>query len=461
MIWLTWRQFRVPALVAVAALAALALALGLTGPNLAHLYAQTCGTGSATCTATFLTAMKANGVYPLLYFTGAAVMYLAPLIIGIFWGAPMVAREVETGTFRLAWNQSVTRVRWLAVKLALTGLAAMAFAGLASVMVTWWAGPIDKAGGFPVGISQLSRFQPEVFGARGIVPIGAAALAFTLGVTAGTLIRRILPAMAVTLGLFAVALVAMPLWVSPHLITPAQYTRPMMASLTTMQMTGSGELNDPVTNMPGAWILSDQVITKSGSVFTLPSIPACQTGTQQQCDAWLASQPLRQHVTYQPASRYWLFQWFETAIWLAISLALAALGRWRIKTLLSERAVVPRAGTLARCAGGEEAFDMRPRVAEMLGHDGPGPGLVPRGQRVVKGGVLGRHRPRPVRLVPPGAHPEKLPFRPHPRPQLEQHLVAGRLEQRYVKRLVVEGGTPHVSGLGLVQRSVQQRAERL
>jgi hypothetical protein len=213
-------------------------------------------------------------------------------------------------------------------------------------MITWWAGPIDKAGGFPVGISQLSRFQPEIFGARGIVPAGAAVLAFTLGVTAGTLIRRTLPAMAVTLGLFIAALVAMPLWVSPHLITPAQYTRPITASLTTMQMTGSGQINDPVTTMPGAWILSDQVITSTGTVFVLPSVPACAKGDQQQCDAWLASQPLRQHVTYQPASRYWLFQWYETAIWLAISLALSALCLWRIKTLLSERPVVPRPSTV-------------------------------------------------------------------------------------------------------------------
>jgi hypothetical protein len=332
MIWLTWRQFRVQALVAGAALAALALALGLTGPNLAHLYSQTCGTSSG-CTATFLSLVRASAVYPLLYFTSAAVMYLAPLVIGVFWGAPMVAREIEDGTFRLAWNQSVARARWLMVKLALTGGAAVAFAGLSSLLVTWWASPIDKAGGFPVGTSQLSRFQPEIFGARGIAPIGAAALAFTLGVTAGTVIRRILPAMAVTLGLFAVAVVAMPLWVSPHLVAAEQYTRPITASIATMQMTGNGEINDPVTNMPGAWILSDQVITKTGSVFVLPSVPACQTGTQQQCDAWLASQPLRQHVTYQPASRYWLFQWLETAIWLAISLALSTLCLWRIKTL--------------------------------------------------------------------------------------------------------------------------------
>lgn len=53
--------------------------------------------------------------------------------------------------------------------------------------------------------------------------------------------------------------------------------------------------------MSGARILSDQVIAPVGTVFHLPYDAACQTGTQQQCGRWLASQPLRQHVLYQPA----------------------------------------------------------------------------------------------------------------------------------------------------------------
>ena len=340
MIWLTWRQFRLQAVAAAAALAALTIGYGLTGPHLASLYTQTCGTG--TCRGAhlqqFLAAMKADSAYPILYFAGSAVMYLAPLIIGVFWGAPLIARELETGTHRLAWNQSITRRRWLLVKLTVTALAAATFAGLAGLALSWWAAPIDKAGGFPVGISQLSRFQPIIFGTCGIVPISAAALAITLGVTTGLLTRRVIPAMALTLGLFATALAAMPLWISPHLITPAQYTHPVTASLTTMQITSNGQINDPVTTMPGAWILSDQVITPVGQVFELPHVAACQTGTQQQCDAWLASQPLRQRVRYQPVSRYWPFQWYETAIWLAMALALSAGCLWKIKAALPGQA---------------------------------------------------------------------------------------------------------------------------
>ena len=77
----------------------------------------------------------------------------------------------------------------MAVKLAAVGLAAMLTAGLLSLLITWWAGPIDRAGGFPASVGPLTRFSPVLFGARDIVPVGYAAFAFVLGVTAGVLVR--------------------------------------------------------------------------------------------------------------------------------------------------------------------------------------------------------------------------------------------------------------------------------
>jgi ABC-type transport system involved in multi-copper enzyme maturation permease subunit len=306
----------------------IALACGLTASGLNHLYAL-----YGTHPAKFLAHVQISS-YPVLFFAGGAIMYLTPLVIGAFWGAPLIARELESGTHRLAWNQSVTRTRWLVTKLAITGGTAMAFAAVTSLLLSWWAGPIEKAGGLPVGSSQLSKFEPIVFGTSGIVPIGAAAFAFTLGVTVGLLLRKTIPAMAVTLSVFVALLIAMPLAVAPHLITPAQYTRPVVANLatTTMTMTGNGEINDPVTDMPGAWILSDQVITKSGSVFVMSGQPACQAG-QARCNTWIAAQPLRQHLVYQPANRYWTFQILETLIWLAAILALAGLSLRRIRSV--------------------------------------------------------------------------------------------------------------------------------
>ena len=102
----------------------------------------------------------------------------APGLIGIFWGAPLIARELETGTDQVAWNQSVTRTRWLAVKLTGVGLAAIAAAAVLSYLLTWWAGPLDHING--------SRFAAVTFASRDIVPLAYAAFAFALGTTAGT-----------------------------------------------------------------------------------------------------------------------------------------------------------------------------------------------------------------------------------------------------------------------------------
>lgn len=247
MIWLTWRQFRVQALALLIPLAALAVALIWTEPGLARLYAAN---GLNRCavpgdcgqrTTAFLTAVQSS-TYPLGYFAGGAVLYLFPAVTGAFWGAPLISRELEAGTFRLAWNQSVTRTRWTLVKLALVGLTAMAIAGLASVLVSWWAAPVDAAGGFPLGHTQLGRFSPQVFAARGLVPIGFAALTFTIGVLAGVLARKIIPAMAITLVLFAGLLYALPAFVLPHLATPVTQVAPVTPDLTRDQVLPSGEV---------------------------------------------------------------------------------------------------------------------------------------------------------------------------------------------------------------------------
>jgi hypothetical protein len=340
MIWLSWRQFRGQAIVAAAVLAVLAVALAVTGFRLTHLYDTS---GVAACQAhgdcgtvvnAFLNQAK-TGIYSVLFYGGIAVLYAAPAIIGVFWGAPLVTREIEAGTFRLAWNQSVTRTRWLTVKLGLIGLAAMATAGLLSLMITWWAGPIDGALGLPAGrngTGGINRFTPLLFGARGITPIGYAAFAFALGVTAGVLIRRTLPAMATTLAVFTGALVTMAQWVRPHLITPLRVTLALNSDNIDQIL---GRSHDQLAvgatvNLPGAWVLSNQSITTNGHA-TVPGSRACASGSIQQCIAYVGRFHLRQVVTYQPASRYWAFQWYETAIFLALALVLAGVCVWRVR----------------------------------------------------------------------------------------------------------------------------------
>jgi hypothetical protein len=335
MIRLTVSQFRTQAWVAVAALAAIAITFAVTRPSLARMYSASgitgcqAGNDCGRLAASFISQVRADGAYPVLYATGVVVMYLVPAIIGMFWGAPLITRELEGGTYRLAWTQSVTRNRWLAVKLGLLGLTAMAFTGLLSLIITWWASPLDEAAG--LGSPILSnRMMPLLFAAAGIVPIGCAAFAFALGATTGALIGRTVPAMAVTIVIFAAVQLIMPNYVRPHLIPPAHTTVAVNPGYANWIPDGNGLLITGLANIPGAWVLS-----VSGHVYTGPAahtLRTCYNGptSTPACGSAFATLHARTLVTYQPASRFWALQWYETGIFLATALALAGLCFWRI-----------------------------------------------------------------------------------------------------------------------------------
>jgi hypothetical protein len=360
MIWLTWRQFRAQAISAAIALAVMAVVLAATRPGLVAGYSAA-GLPACHARCAAIASLFIDGVGSLdhvLYFGSIGLMYLAPVLMGLFWGAPLIAREVETGTHRIAWNQSVTRTRWTLIKLGLVGLAAVATAGLLSLMVTWWASPIDHAASLAGGSVQvaagggagvhsswyvLARLEPVVFAARGVVPLGYAAFAFALGATAGVVLRRTLPAMAVTLVAFAVIQVLVPNLVRPHLLPPAHFTAPLnvqTASFHPTETVGSpaGEIQVTPQNFvrPGAWVLSDVIVAPSGAGLTVPR--ACTFGAGgpglaglRACRSVLAAMHLRQSVAYQPASRFWPLQWTEGAVYLVLAAGLGCVCAWQVR----------------------------------------------------------------------------------------------------------------------------------
>jgi hypothetical protein len=342
MTWVTWRQFRVQSITAAAILGALAIVLGATGPNLVSRYdsagLNTCHAHCSQLAGNFVGGLNIGGTYVVLFYAGIVVMYLTPALIGIFWGAPLVAREFEAGTYRLAWNQSITRTRWAVVKLGLVGLLAMATSGLVCLMISWWARPIDDAisYGGPNSLGAFSRLHPLMFAARGITPLGYAAFAFALGVTAGVVLRRTLPAMAVTLVVFAAVQVLVPAFIRPDILPPDRVIAPLSAANAGLTIRADQGGTDIVTvlgdfSRPGAWILSDQSITPAGHVFAGRAPHACFGNNPQPCMNWIASQHLRQLVTYQPASRFWPLQWIETTLYLALAAVLCGLCTWQIR----------------------------------------------------------------------------------------------------------------------------------
>jgi ABC-type transport system involved in multi-copper enzyme maturation permease subunit len=315
MTWLTWRQFRTPALSVLAGLAAIAVVLAITGPDLAG---------------------RTNFADQDVLFGGTILtLFLLPAVIGVFWGVPMITRELETGTHSLVWNQTVTRRRWLATKLGFGMLAAMVAAGLLSVAVSWWASPIDALSAQQTDRGMLSRMAPVVFSARGIVPIGYAAFALVLGVAIGMLLRRTLAAMAVTLVVLAAVLLLVPSFVRPYLLPPQTETAAIDGrNITKITADGpSGRILEiEVRNPPGAWVLANETVDPAGNVvYPLPDIvqnclpkldreaPPPGRGAAEACLAQLSTHGYQQRLTYQAGSRFWPLQWLELALYLAMT----------------------------------------------------------------------------------------------------------------------------------------------
>jgi hypothetical protein len=351
MIWLTWRQFRAQAAMMAAALALLAVILAVTGPGLADEYSSgiaACTNQSGDCSDFLQNFFRDHrGSFQAV----TAVVQVLPALIGLFWGAPLIARELETGTHRLVWNQSITRTRWLAIKLGLLGLATIAAAGLGSLAVDWWSDPLDKA-----AAGEFPRMEPLLFGTRGIVPIAYAAFAFALGVTVGMLVRRTLAAMAITLAVFVAAQVAMPQLVRPHLIPPVVSTiDPTPSSLNMFSFGPDGlQIRATLPDDTGAWVLSSRTVDASGRTVTRvpsssslsPTSGPCQIPEQEApaaparegpgdeiapCLAEVKRLGYRQQVTYQPSSRFWRLQLYESAIYTAFALGLAGFCFWRLR----------------------------------------------------------------------------------------------------------------------------------
>jgi hypothetical protein len=303
MSWLAWRQFRSQALLAMVLLAIVVAALVATRHHVVASYSPT-GTGQLT------------GAYVWLRLLGTALIGV-PAMIGAFWGAPLIAGELEAETHRLAWTQSITRARWLGIKLAIIAIVVVAVSAGFSIAFTWWSGPIDATG---------NRIGTANFGQRGIVPIGYALFALALGTLVGMIVRRTLPAMAATLvGFFAVRLLVQQ-FVRVHLVAAVELRTETFAA-----------------RRVGGWVLGSRTFDGAGHPISAPAVErmladACEiTRAAADPDAALVACARRLGVydltRLQPANHFWTLQAGELAIFLAVAMTLVAGCFWRMRRL--------------------------------------------------------------------------------------------------------------------------------
>ena len=336
MIWVTWRQFRVQALVTLGVLVAFAAFLLFVGSAVRHSY----NTDVLGCLASdgcdpSAARTKFLDDYAVLVGVPSILLLVLPGIVGLFWGAPLVAREYENGTQRLAWSQSVTRRRWLAVKLAVIGLFALVVSGVLSLLLTWAASRFDQVTGM--------RFRAILFASRDVVPVGYTAFAFVLGTTVGLVLRRTVAAMAVTLAVLAGLLFIVPTLVRPHLRTPVStsvaFDESFRENAHGMGIRRNGPIEIIDYTVPGALMLSGTVHVRNaaGAEVKSTDVQDCldQTtlgdGGPDKLEQCLATHNLHIDVQYQPANRYWWFQWTELGGYLVLAGLLVGLAYWRIR----------------------------------------------------------------------------------------------------------------------------------
>jgi hypothetical protein len=360
MTWLAWRQFRTSAIAGALALIAILVVLAVTGSQIHHVY----DTVVAPCAAHHGGAWsQACGSVTSHFFAlghlrhvNSALVFAVPILAGIFWGAPMVARELESGTYRLAWTQSVTRTRWILTRLALVAVVTVVLVGILSAAVTWWNSPLDH-----VDYGQFGNFD-----SRDVAPIAYALFAIALGVLLGAVLRRTIVAMVATIVGFLGVRYVMATYVRPYLFTPLRSSLPFH-----LVLTATGDSAGITAPNPKDWVISNQITTGAGrivgqggqigplgnvgmtdlkangtAVFSgvgrcpnrIPvskgphwhPVPATQAALQRCVDSF----HLRQLVTYQPPSRYWPLQWSEAAIFVAIAAALTAACVWLVRQRL-------------------------------------------------------------------------------------------------------------------------------
>jgi ABC-type transport system involved in multi-copper enzyme maturation permease subunit len=306
MAWVTWRQHRFALGGVAALLGAPAVWLWLTGLQLHRSYVTACHqANSLSCAINF------TGRYGITAIVVSIFLQAVPVLIGAFTGAPVLARELETGTFRYAWTQGIGRWRWTLGKLVPLAAAVAAAAGAFSVLFSWYNQPFFAAG-------YAIPFSTRVFGLRGVAFAAWTLAAFTIGALAGMLIRRVVPAIAATLAVYTGLAFATALYLRQHYMTPVLTSK---------------------SNLPAsAWIVS-QWFTKGGK-FAFPArgsqivnalsrfCPGVSDASPAQC---LSPHGYTQWTSYQPGSRFWPFQWIEGGWLLALSALLIAATVWLVR----------------------------------------------------------------------------------------------------------------------------------
>jgi len=311
--WLSWRQQRTETIVAAALLALLTVAFVPEGIQLAnyfahHHVARCINSQTQACGFVIGNFALSAGTVGALFDSGW--FNLVPGLIGVALAVPLLL-ELENGTLRLAWTQSITRGRWLASKLGFSVGTVLLAAGCFTLLLTWYQRPLARVYG------RWDHFDFEWF-----VPIGYALFALGLALAIGVVLRRSAIALVIAFGLYVAGRVFVESGLRKHFMAPLAAT---------FSQSSAGP------NLSHAWVISEGPSDKAGQAFVgTPGVfqncakigPEGFKHLNQACMARHGAGFT--HAVYQPASRFFEFQGIETALFGGVALLLIAFAAWRV-----------------------------------------------------------------------------------------------------------------------------------
>jgi hypothetical protein len=334
MTWLAWRSQRLQLLVCVGVVALVAIGLAITGADYrSALIASNhaCRLASSPACSLADLHLASAGHWSA---SGPYVLAILPAALGLVLGTPIVAREIEQGTNRLAWTQSIGRTRWLAIKLCVAGLVVAAALAALDPLLAWWH----------VAEARGPEILPGSFSITGFVDVGYALFAFMLGAALGSLIRRTGWAMTAGVPLFVIFR-TFAIDLLPHL-APVVTTRAGGPT----EVSGSANSLAYTLNFNGGWTINSGYVPNgrsspgpgqnwdTGFDELGSSLKRCvdSSGQITQSSWNRCAENLKLHYVtqYQPWSHYWALQIAETAVLVGAALLLCALTvvavrRWR------------------------------------------------------------------------------------------------------------------------------------
>ncbi|GAO05664.1 ABC transporter permease subunit [Streptomyces lydicamycinicus] len=303
--WLVWRQHRLFFGVLLAAVAGgavwCAVLRGRAAGFIAAHHIDGCSLISLVprCDGTQEAVTTFRNTYGSDLQLAEMGLLLLPVLIGLFLGAPLIARELEAGTDKLVLTQSVGPLRWLAAKTALPALVVLTATTALSAVFAWlWQVIGDE-------VSGSYWYSTLGFAVLGPVPVAYSLLALAVGVLAGLLLRRTVLTMGVTLG----AMVLVPF--------ALKQLRPYLMPIESAEFgpKESAQLPD------NAWLVGQGYYTRAGDHL---SMEVCDSARNYE-SCLRGHHAAGQYMDYQPVSHHWPLAWIESGIVLALAAVLTVI----------------------------------------------------------------------------------------------------------------------------------------